>query len=56
MKYCSIYGKEFEGWGNNARPVNEGTCCDNCNTNIVIPRRIQDHMNSIKGRENNCGN
>lgn len=48
MKYCSICGKEYEGWGNNARPVNDGECCDECNALIVVPRRIQDRMNSLK--------
>jgi len=39
---CSICGKEFEGWGNNAWPVNDGTCCDECNANVVIPMRLAD--------------
>lgn len=30
------------GWstGNNAAPVNDGRCCDECNFMIVIPARI----------------
>ncbi len=39
---CSICGKEFEGFGNNAEPVNDGICCDKCNTEVVIPRRLAD--------------
>lgn len=39
---CSICGKGYAGYGNNAEPVNNGRCCDNCNTYIVIPRRITD--------------
>lgn len=39
---CSICGKEFVGFGNNAWPINEGRCCDTCNDTIVIPRRIVD--------------
>lgn len=39
---CSICGKEFEGFGNNAEPVNDGICCDKCNMEVVIPRRLAD--------------
>lgn len=39
---CSICGKEFDGFGNNAEPVNDGLCCDKCNNDIVIPRRLAD--------------
>jgi hypothetical protein len=27
-------------YGNNAQPVNDGKCCDECNRDIVIPARI----------------
>ena len=27
-------------FGNNAQPVNDGRCCDNCNDKVVIPARI----------------
>jgi len=41
---CSICGKEIKvrgTWtrGNDARPVNNGRCCDKCNSEIVAPRR-----------------
>lgn len=29
----------WEG-GNNALPVQDGRCCDNCNMTVVIPARI----------------
>ena len=43
---CSICGKEIEkigNWesGNNAQPINNGRCCDKCNTEIVIPKRLE---------------
>ena len=41
-KRCSICGKEYTGWGNNAQPVNDGRCCDECNANVVIPTRIHE--------------
>lgn len=39
---CCICGEEFEGYGNNAEPVKEGTCCDSCNYAVVIPARLND--------------
>jgi len=39
-KKCIICGKDFGGYGNNAQPVKDGLCCDECNMNIVIPTRI----------------
>lgn len=37
---CSICGKEYEGYGNNAQPVNNSKCCNECNYSVVIPIRI----------------
>lgn len=42
MKKCSICGKEYEGKGNSAVPVNDGVCCDKCNMEIVVQRRKAD--------------
>ncbi len=45
---CSICGLKIQadvsGWkeGNNAAPVNDGRCCNECNTSVVIPRRWAD--------------
>ena len=39
-KICSICGKEYSGFGNNAWPVNDGRCCDQCNSEYVIPERL----------------
>lgn len=47
---CSICGKEFIGWGNNAYPVNDGRCCDECNFKVVIPRRFID----LKNKRSEC--
>ena len=41
---CCICGKPFREneWGNNPYPVKEhGMCCDKCNTDVVIPKRIE---------------
>ena len=41
-KTCCICGKEFEGYGNNPYPVKDnGACCDQCNNDVVIPKRIE---------------
>lgn len=37
---CVICGQKIIGYGNNARPVKEGKCCDECNYTKVIPARI----------------
>ena len=41
-KICVICHKPFEGYGNNAEPVAEGRCCDECNAKVVIPARIEE--------------
>lgn len=39
---CCFCGKEIAGLGNNPAPVKEdGSCCDDCNENIVIPARLK---------------
>lgn len=41
VKTCCICGKKFIGWGNNPEPVKKfGECCNDCNSNVVIPARI----------------
>lgn len=37
---CAICQKLFQGYGNNAEPVNKGLCCDKCNLKVVIPARL----------------
>lgn len=42
---CSICQNEIQpvgDWtqGNNAEPVNDGRCCDQCNATVVIPARL----------------
>ena len=45
---CSICNEDFEGFGKNAQPVNDGVCCDDCN-NLVIRRRIFDMVMDNEG-------
>ena len=44
---CVICGKEFQGYGNNAEPVEKGKCCDNCNRNVVIPARLEEFKKGV---------
>ena len=52
MPKCSICGKQYKGYGNNALPVNNGRCCDSYNETIVVPRRFQDARNRRKDNKN----
>ena len=38
---CVICDENINGYGNNAQPVKRGLCCDKCNTDIVIPKRME---------------
>lgn len=49
-KICIICGKPYIGYGNNAWPIKTGICCNDCNSNLVIPARIQA---TIRGDEPN---
>lgn len=51
MKICSICGKKYKGYGNNARPVKDGQCCDKCNMEKVIPMRISIFMGFKKPKK-----
>jgi hypothetical protein len=45
---CCFCSKEFEGDGNNAQPLSEGRCCDDCNHDLVVPERISVLKNEEK--------
>ena len=38
-KTCSICFLTYEGFGNNAQPVNNGFCCNECNATVVLRAR-----------------
>lgn len=43
-KICCICKKDysvFKGVGNNAFPIKNGECCDECNYKLVFPKRIE---------------
>ena len=35
---CVICGKRQGGYSNNARPIAEGKCCDECNKKVILAR------------------
>tara|TARA_R110000764_G_scaffold132625_1_gene220513 strand:+ start:91 stop:264 length:174 start_codon:yes stop_codon:yes gene_type:complete len=39
---CVLCNEKFTGWGNNPEPLsNVGVCCSTCDSNKVIPERIE---------------
>jgi hypothetical protein len=42
-RVCSICGDNYDGFGNNAYPVNDGRCCNVCNATQVVPIRIAEY-------------
>ena len=48
---CVLCNESFAGWGNNPEPLakyEEGVCCDQCDMDKVIPKRIEEHNNGRK--------
>jgi len=35
---CCICGEHIEGYGNNAKPIKKGICCDKCNVKVTMER------------------
>ena len=38
---CCMCQMKYEGYGNNAQPIMDGMCCDECNK-LVIKRRLEE--------------
>lgn len=54
IQECSICNQPFnfyEKFGNNAQPINNGRCCNNCNNHTVIPARLELFANRIDEQE-----
>jgi len=45
---CCLCGEEYERFGNSARPLKDGQCCDKCNYEKVIPARLKIFMEEKK--------
>ena len=49
---CSICGNTInDKYGNNAQPINDGRCCDDCNISVII-ERIKEMSNDNKWIDN----
>lgn len=40
-KICCLCREEYDEFGNNAMPLMEGRCCDECNNTKVLPFRVK---------------
>ena len=49
VNICSICLGQYSGYGNNAEPVNQGRCCDECNQTAVIPARQGARVKIVPG-------
>ena len=45
IEKCCICGKDISGFGNNASPLADGTCCDVCNQ-LVMAERLRRYLNN----------
>ena len=41
-KKCVVCDEQYYGFGNNAAPLKEGRCCDDCHWKRVLPARINE--------------
>lgn len=55
MITCSICGEEFEQYWNNAEPINNWICCDECN-DLVIQARLDLLLNKNNDNRGTKGN
>lgn len=57
MKCCICEGEiaPVGDWimGNSAEPVAEGRCCNDCDTNVVVPARLREHRRRVEAAEAN---
>jgi len=44
---CAICNERLQGFGNNARPVKSGRCCNKCDCLVVIPARLGNSQMAI---------
>ena len=56
MKKCNLCGQEIQGWGNNPWPLcdredEKSQCCNDCNSNLIIPARLIQMQSEKKNPE-----
>jgi hypothetical protein len=47
-KHINQNGEVYWDKGHNAEPINDGRCCDKCNTQVVVAKRIENYFNKHK--------
>lgn len=52
-KVCSICYRQYEGFGNNASPINIGRCCNECNDLVIRARINGNRANIVKALKEN---
>jgi len=52
---CSVCGWAYVGQDNDAQPINDGRCCDQCYARHVIPERARRVLERDAKREGNGG-
>lgn len=50
--YCMLCKEFYYGYGNNAQPVANGRCCDECNATKVIPACLAQLEGVNRGNHN----
>jgi len=53
IKICCLCNRKYIGYGNNALPLKDGRCCDECNSK-VIDERIRQIILSQEVNGNKC--
>jgi hypothetical protein len=61
---CVLCEKQFLGWGNNAEPLSDGICCNQCFNEVIFPQRnlqlkihaLNEDLKNLSGSENKNNN
>ena len=51
---CCFCGETFYDYGNNPAPADDtpgARCCDNCNSSIVIPARVEAYLQARANKQ-----
>lgn len=48
---CCLCGRTVSGYGNNAQPLADGRCCDDCNRKVILAR-LKVYLGEMMGEEN----
>jgi hypothetical protein len=51
VRTCAICGRQYSDSGNEAEPVKDGLCCDDCCAKHVIPARLTELRAELRAAE-----